>query len=225
MDQLTVMSFDMTHGLARDGTVSVERVARLVNDSGADLAGVQEIDRFWPRSYFENQAAVLGRLTGMHHLFAPVASFGLGRGLAILSRYPVLHHTAHRISVRQVDFVLQRAAVDWGGVRLTCLNTGPGSSREVWHKIQGICRDLHTPALLTVNVALGGFADTMRAIAWREAAEDTEPTRRPLRHGRPRGAVFFSPHWRIKTGRVYRAAWSFNWPVTATAGMEDPAGP
>ena len=225
MGELTVISFDMTHGLGTDGTIAVERVAHLVAEAGADLAGLQEIDRFWPRSYFENQAAVLGRLLGMHHLFAPITPLGgPGRGLAILSRHPVLHHTWHRTAEGPPCFVLQRAAIGCAGARVTCLNTNPGNSPAVWRKIQGICRDLHTPALLTGGAAAEGFAEVMRAIGWRPAVPDEEPVRRPLRDARPQGAVFFSPHWRMQRVRLFRPAWAVTRPLAATAALASPAG-
>ena len=223
MGELTVMSFNIDHGKTREGIISLERAARLVEESGAGLVGLQEVDRFWPRSYCEDQAAVLAKRLSMHHLFVPFTRLPgrLGSGLTLLSRYPVIHHTFHRLKLRQGETVLQRAAIDLAGTRVTCLNASLKASPEAWRGILEICRGLRAPAILTVDagpVAAAGFS------AWQDAARamDEEPVKSPLRHGRPKGAVFFSPHWRLKTSRVHRIAWSANWPVTAVAGLESP---
>ncbi|MDA8334103.1 MAG: hypothetical protein M0Z41_03765 [Peptococcaceae bacterium] len=213
MGELTVTSFDIDHGKTREGIISLVRAALVLAESRAGLVGLQEVDRLWPRSYFEDQAAVLAKTLAMHHLFVPFARLPgrLGGGLAVLSRYPVIHHTFHRPGT--AESVLQRCTVDFEGTRVTCLNAKayPGA----WRSIVQICRGLRTPAILTVDAA-----PPVPVPGWLNAAAmGEEPVKRPLRHGRPTGAVFFSPHWRIKTSRVHRTQWSDHWPLTAVAEL------
>ena len=60
---VTVMSFNIHHGQGTDGVVDLKRTARVIRASGADIAGLQEVDRnFAERSNWTDQAAELARL-------------------------------------------------------------------------------------------------------------------------------------------------------------------
>jgi len=222
MSELTVTTFNLGHGKTRAGIISLERAARLLKDSGAGLVALQEVDRFWPRSYFEDQAAILGRRLSMHHLFVPLPPTldlpgHLGRGVAFLSRYPFTHHTFHRLARGKT--VLQRAAIDFGGRRVTCLNVTLKASPEAWRGIRDICRELRPPAVLAVDASPPGAG--LPLPGWRNAvpALDGESLKTPLRHARPQGSIFFSPHWDLRSSLVHRTNWSADWAVTAVAEL------
>jgi len=95
---LTVASFNIHHGQGTDGVLDLARIARVIGASGADIAGLQEVDRhFADRSDWADQAAGLARLLGCHVAYGaninldpprpgkPRAQFGN----AVLSRYPI----------------------------------------------------------------------------------------------------------------------------------------
>jgi endonuclease/exonuclease/phosphatase family metal-dependent hydrolase len=42
---VTVMSFNIHHGQGTDGVLDLERIARVIRASGADIVGLQEVDR------------------------------------------------------------------------------------------------------------------------------------------------------------------------------------
>ena len=87
---LRVLTYNTHHGEGTDGVLDLERIARVINESGADLVALQEIDDRAARTGSVDQAAEYARLTGMHHAFAPFMDFQGGRyGLAVLSRYPI----------------------------------------------------------------------------------------------------------------------------------------
>jgi endonuclease/exonuclease/phosphatase family metal-dependent hydrolase len=94
----TVMSFNVHHGRGTDGVLDLARIARVIKASGADIAGLQEVDRnFAERSDWTDQAAELAELLGYHVAYGanidldppepgkPRAQFGN----AVLSRYPI----------------------------------------------------------------------------------------------------------------------------------------
>ena len=90
MSSLQVATFNIRHGLGVDGQLSLERTARVIDATGASVVGVQEIDRFWPRSGSVDQAEELARLTGMQMAFHPTFTRGSAEyGIGILSREPV----------------------------------------------------------------------------------------------------------------------------------------
>ena len=95
---ITVMSFNIHHGQGTDGVLDLERIARVIRASGADIAGLQEVDRhFAERSNWADQAAGLAELLHWHVAYGanidldPPAP-GRARiqfGNAVLSRYPI----------------------------------------------------------------------------------------------------------------------------------------
>ncbi|MGH3155077.1 MAG: endonuclease/exonuclease/phosphatase family protein [Streptosporangiaceae bacterium] len=92
------MSFNIHHGRGTDDVVDLERIARVINASGAGIAGLQEVDRnFAKRSNWADQAAELADLLNCHVAYGanidldPPAP-GKPRiqfGNAVLSRYPI----------------------------------------------------------------------------------------------------------------------------------------
>jgi endonuclease/exonuclease/phosphatase family metal-dependent hydrolase len=99
---LTVMSYNIHHGAGTDGVLDLERIAVLIEKSGADVIGLQEVDRHWSeRSNWVDQPAWFARRLKMHYGYAanldlPPLNPGEPRrqyGTAILSRYPIKNFT------------------------------------------------------------------------------------------------------------------------------------
>lgn len=95
---LTVMTYNIHHGVGVDGVLDLERIAVLIEKSGAEVIGLQEVDRHWSeRSDWVDQPAWLARRLKMHYAYAanldrPPLNAGEPRrqyGTAILSRYPI----------------------------------------------------------------------------------------------------------------------------------------
>ncbi len=89
--RLRVLSYNVRHGLGTDRKLDLERVAGVIRAQEPDLVALQEIDVGCGRSGGVDQAAELGRLTGMHAEFTKFMDYDGGEyGLAILSRWPVV---------------------------------------------------------------------------------------------------------------------------------------
>lgn len=97
--ELRVATFNIQHGAGPDGVVDLEHVARTLEATGADVIGLQEVDRHWSdRSQYVDQAGWLAERMGMHvaygaNLDRDPAAPGAPRrqyGTAILSRHPIL---------------------------------------------------------------------------------------------------------------------------------------
>ncbi|ASR39178.1 metal-dependent hydrolase [Prauserella marina] len=112
---LRVLGFNVHAGTGADGRLDLERVARVIENSGADVAALQEVDVHWSaRSDYRDQAAELARLTGMNVFFAPIYdldpepghSARRRFGVAVLSRYPIeaaRNHLITRLSTIEPD--------------------------------------------------------------------------------------------------------------------------
>jgi endonuclease/exonuclease/phosphatase family metal-dependent hydrolase len=87
---LRVLSYNIHHGEGMDGKLDLERIARVIRESNADLVSVQEVDRNTPRTQRVDQPARLAELTGMHAVFEKNIDLEGGEyGNMILSRWPV----------------------------------------------------------------------------------------------------------------------------------------
>jgi endonuclease/exonuclease/phosphatase family metal-dependent hydrolase len=95
---LTVMTYNIHHGVGIDGVLDLERIAVPIETSGADVIGLQEVDNHWSaRSNWVNQPAWFAERLEMHYVYAanldlPPVDPGEPRrqyGTAILSRYPI----------------------------------------------------------------------------------------------------------------------------------------
>ena len=87
---LTVLTYNIRHGEGTDGVFDLERQARVIRESGADLVALQEVDVRTTRASGVNQAEELARLTGMEVLFGEAIPYAGGSyGDAVLSKLPV----------------------------------------------------------------------------------------------------------------------------------------
>ena len=91
--KLRIMSFNTQHCLnCQTNRIDFKAFARVINDLGADIVGLQEIRGIGRnREEYDDQTGILAELTGMHGYFARAISFGGVDpfGNALLSRYPI----------------------------------------------------------------------------------------------------------------------------------------
>lgn len=91
-DPLTfrVMSYNIHHGEGNDGKIDLEGIARLIKDQGADLVGLQEVDKGVARSARRDMPGELAGLTEMSAFFnSNLEHQGGEYGNAALSRFPI----------------------------------------------------------------------------------------------------------------------------------------
>jgi endonuclease/exonuclease/phosphatase family metal-dependent hydrolase len=83
----------------RAGNGNLAHTAATIRSLAPDIVGLQEVDVHWAeRSGFEDQAAALGRMLGMHVRFAPIYTLPAADstkarrqyGVALLSRHPII---------------------------------------------------------------------------------------------------------------------------------------
>ncbi len=99
---LKVITYNIHHAAGVDGVLDLERIAKVIESSGANVVGLQEVDNHWDaRSNWVDQAAWLARRLKMHYRFAanldlPPVNAGEPRrqyGTAVLSRFPIKDFT------------------------------------------------------------------------------------------------------------------------------------
>jgi endonuclease/exonuclease/phosphatase family metal-dependent hydrolase len=86
--QLRVLTYNIHHGEGTDRKFDLERLAKIIKAADPDVVALQEVDRKTRRASGVDQAAELGKLTGMHARFGKAMDYSGGEyGEAILSRH------------------------------------------------------------------------------------------------------------------------------------------
>lgn len=125
---MRVLTYNIHHGQGEDGRFDLERLAGVIRASGADLVALQEVDVGTGRAGGVDQAAELGRLTGMHAVFGEAMPYDGGSyGEAVLSAWPVVAEDVIRLPASPGHepraAVLATVATPWGGPPVTLVGT------------------------------------------------------------------------------------------------------
>jgi endonuclease/exonuclease/phosphatase family metal-dependent hydrolase len=100
---IKVMTFNIRYGMGTDRRLDLQRIAEVIRRSGADVVGLNEVDRhFSSRSGFVDQMQFLAQELRMHGAYGAALTFrsrespGLRQyGNALLSRFPIVSHHNH----------------------------------------------------------------------------------------------------------------------------------
>ncbi|TDS13933.1 endonuclease/exonuclease/phosphatase family protein [Sphingobacterium paludis] len=98
--RVQIMSYNIHHGNppGKDGVIDLEQIAKVINDSGAELVGLQEVDVRVPRSQGIDQALELAELTGMYYFFSKGIDLDGGEyGTLILSKYKIIGNRRYEL--------------------------------------------------------------------------------------------------------------------------------
>lgn len=119
---LRAMCYNTRHANGMDRRVDIERLASRIRASGADLVGLQEIDRGTNRSDGVDQIADLGRLLGFHSAYGAFMDYDGGQyGLGVLSRYPIVASQTVSIPDRKEPRVALLATIELPSGECVCL--------------------------------------------------------------------------------------------------------
>ncbi len=95
---LRILAYNIHHGAGNDEKLDLQRIARLIRSLDPHLVALQEVDNRTERTGLVDQAAELGRMTGMAWAFGPFKDYQGGEyGMAVLSALPFAEATNHRL--------------------------------------------------------------------------------------------------------------------------------
>jgi endonuclease/exonuclease/phosphatase family metal-dependent hydrolase len=89
---LNILCYNIHHALppSKKDSIDLDAIARVINEAKPDLVALQEVDVHTKRSDGIDQAAELGRKTGLTPYFFKAIDYDGGEyGVAILSRFPI----------------------------------------------------------------------------------------------------------------------------------------
>lgn len=131
---MLILTYNIHAGLGIDRRRSLTRIAKVLRDSEADVACLQEVDQRLPRSRFVDQAKWLGDHLGMGFVFQRNLSMALGGfGNLILTRYPIIG--THALSLTSFDeqrgLLLVEMETPLGRLNVFCTHWGLSADERV----------------------------------------------------------------------------------------------
>jgi endonuclease/exonuclease/phosphatase family metal-dependent hydrolase len=89
---LRVMTYNIHSCIGIDGKVRPERIVAVIRSCRADVVALQEVDAYRLRSRGHEQARFIAEALAMGHHYYAISDFdGEQYGLAVVSRYPLVH--------------------------------------------------------------------------------------------------------------------------------------
>lgn len=220
--QLVFLSYNIRHCRGIDNKVSPTAAASAIAQTGADVAGLQEVDSMNPRSCFINQARRLGKKLGMYSVFGPAVT-GLkliGFGNAVLSRYPVLGKQNFPLPRQGEKRSLLRTEICAAGQRFVFYTTHLGLDQK--ERLRQVHRILEVTGADRLPLVLAGDFNAL------PDAPEIRLLCKVFSTGDPAGAcptfpsqspehkidyIFFSNHWQLVEHRVYDSRASDHLPL------------
>ncbi|MES0198682.1 endonuclease/exonuclease/phosphatase family protein [Mesorhizobium sp. M0011] len=112
---MKLVSYNIQYGFGGDGRYDLSRAARIV--AGADIIALQEVERHWQRSNFDDQPELLSRLLPDYHwVYGPAFDMDAserrdGRlinrrrqfGTMVLSKLPIVWSRLHALPMRRTQ--------------------------------------------------------------------------------------------------------------------------
>jgi endonuclease/exonuclease/phosphatase family metal-dependent hydrolase len=164
--EIRVLVYNIHAGKDASGADNLERVARIVRETGADMVLLQEVDRGTGRSGKVDQPGVLARRTGFAVAFGKTLDYDGGEyGIAILSRWPIANDTLMRLPVEPPQRRSGGSYEPRGAQRIVAhapngdvaaVNTHLDASREDYYRRQEIRPVLALAAGATLPLLVGG---------------------------------------------------------------------
>lgn len=165
--KLTIMSYNIHHGVDASGKSNLNKITEIINDRDIDIVGLNEVDRRMIRTGFKDQARIIAEKTGLNYVFGPNLKRFIGTyGNALLTRFPILkaeNHPLPRINRNEprgiLDATLLLPNKQHLRVLVTHLSVDPRERRLQIGWIENYISEIKTPFFL-----LGDFNDEMTAM-------------------------------------------------------------
>jgi len=117
---IRVLCWNLHHGVGGDGKLDLPRIAKVIQEAKPDLVALQEVDKNCRRSRKVDQAAELGKLTGMHTTYGKAMDFDGGEyGQAILTKKPPQLVKVHRLPGKGEPRIAFEALISINNMKLS----------------------------------------------------------------------------------------------------------
>ncbi|KAF1085374.1 hypothetical protein SPSYN_01510 [Sporotomaculum syntrophicum] len=227
--RLRILSYNIRHCRGMNGKVCLKAVASTIAGAQPDLVGLQEVDYFNPRSAFADQAAKLGRMLGMYHVYGPNVTWGgVARfGNAVLSRYPIVRWHNYLLPSKGEQRGLLRAEIQLNDLSVVFFNTHLGLDHQERlqqvAKIQDIVRSMFGHQLLAGDLNANPDSKEIAILQTVLRSGDLSGTKFTFPSNYPKykiDYIFYSDHWRLIETKVYTSRASDHLPLSADVQLD-----
>lgn len=125
----SVLTFNVHQGFGNAGSLDPDAFVRIVRDLGPDVAVLQEFDTTRFSSGNLDLVRILAEDLGYHSYYGP-STREEGFGAAILSRFPILEASWHRLPTTSDNRFATQVVLDVGGRNVTLFGVHLGLSAE-----------------------------------------------------------------------------------------------
>ncbi len=229
---LKALTFNIHNGINWYGKYNLEQLAEFIDGLKPDLAGIQEVSRFWSaKTDYQDMASILGERLGMYPVFS--ATIGRGNkaffGNLVLSKYPILKIWSEILPGNLEPRNYLAVQVQVRGARINFLTTHLGlSNAERLAQVSKIISfgvRLGNPLIITgdFNEKPNGSGVVLLNGNW--VKHNPSPQQGTLRLsdqeiGPEIDMIFTSPDFVLKSMKVCENALSDHLPVIAELGLE-----
>lgn len=188
---LRVLTYNIHHAEGLDQKLDLERIAKIITASKADIVMLQEVDQGTQRTNQVDQPAELARLTGMQVVFGGNLKFqGGDYGNAILSRFPIVaskNHPLPNLTEGEPRGVLAAnisLPAELGGATIRVLSTHFDHRQDNRDRaasvetLKNLSRDWTEPQILGGDLNMTRENEAMRqfVVNWTLASDTERPT-------------------------------------------------
>ena len=217
-----MISYNIRHARGMDDQVNLSRIVEVLARSGAQLVGLQEVDKHLPRSRFCHQAKILGQRLQKYWAYGATLQWGVGQyGVATLSHWPIVFQRLLLLPSRGEQRGLLETEIQLGHrwIHFFCTHLGLNSEerQQQVREIIQIVQDSPNPVIL-----VGDFNDERTSEEYQlitsvlqdatVQAKDfkTYPANQPKEHI---DFVFVSSHWQATSVKTFHSFASDHLPV------------
>jgi endonuclease/exonuclease/phosphatase family metal-dependent hydrolase len=101
---LTLLTFNIRSANDKNGSIKLEEIVEEIRETDAHIIGLQEVERMMPRSGYRDQARLVAEELGYHYYYGGnINIFGVQYGNALLSKYPILAASNHKLPKEKLE--------------------------------------------------------------------------------------------------------------------------
>jgi endonuclease/exonuclease/phosphatase family metal-dependent hydrolase len=125
--KLKIMTYNMHRGIGKNGRLDLNAIADVIQNSGAGIIALQEVERHSIRTVFQDQIKQLSVNTDMNYAYGKSINVLNGEyGNGLLSKYPIEEYKVYDLPSFSEQRTVLRAVINIGSHQLAVYNAHLG---------------------------------------------------------------------------------------------------
>jgi endonuclease/exonuclease/phosphatase family metal-dependent hydrolase len=124
---MKVMTYNIHRGMNKANELNLDAISEVIENSGAEIIALQEVERFSLRTKFQDQIKYIADKLSMHYAFGKSVNILNGQyGNAILSKYTIEEYEVAQLPSKGERRTLLKAKLNMHGYSINFYNTHLG---------------------------------------------------------------------------------------------------